>query len=57
MSLEADYSTETVAMLVALIQRGAILVPLTTAVREQRDEFLATAEVELRLIERPDGGP
>jgi acyl-coenzyme A synthetase/AMP-(fatty) acid ligase len=48
-SLEADYSPRTVAMLLALIDRAAILVPLTAAVRDERAEFLDIAEVQDRI--------
>jgi acyl-coenzyme A synthetase/AMP-(fatty) acid ligase len=49
-SLEADYSPRTVAMLLAIIDRAAIVVPLTAAVRDERAEFLGIAEVQERVI-------
>ena len=45
--LEGNYSPNACALLLALIQRKAIVVPLTKAVRVYRDEFLSTAEVQL----------
>lgn len=45
--LEGDYSLNICALLLTLIQRKAIIVPLTKAVRAQREEFLKTAEAEL----------
>jgi acyl-coenzyme A synthetase/AMP-(fatty) acid ligase len=48
-SLEADYSPRTVAMLLAIIDRAAIVVPLTAAVRAEREEFLDIAEVQDRI--------
>lgn len=48
-SIEADFSPRAVALLLALIQRNAILVPLTSSVEEKKPEFQHTAEVEQRL--------
>ncbi len=52
-TLDGDYSPAAVALLVALIDRGTIVVPLTKAAAEQREEFLEIAEVEtiIRLDE------
>jgi long-chain acyl-CoA synthetase len=44
--LAGDFSPNSCAAMVALIEREAIVVPLTDAMRAHRDEFLATAEVE-----------
>jgi long-chain acyl-CoA synthetase len=49
-SIEADYSPGAVAMLLALIERAAVVVPLTAAVQNQRDEFLQIAEVQERVV-------
>jgi acyl-coenzyme A synthetase/AMP-(fatty) acid ligase len=46
-SLEGDYSPNAVSLLLALIDRGAIVVPLTDSVAAQRDEFLEIAEAQL----------
>jgi long-chain acyl-CoA synthetase len=48
-ALEGDYSPGACAALLALIERRAILVPLTKSVAAQRDEFLAIAEVQVTL--------
>jgi long-chain acyl-CoA synthetase len=47
--VEADFSPRAVALLLALMERGAILVPLTTSVEEKKPEFRAVAEVEYRV--------
>jgi long-chain acyl-CoA synthetase len=49
-SLEADFSPESIALLLALIERACVAVPLTTSVREKKVEFLEVAEVEHRLL-------
>jgi acyl-CoA synthetase (AMP-forming)/AMP-acid ligase II len=49
-SLETDYSPAAVAMVLALVERAAIVVPLSDAVQAERDAFLRTAEVQVRLI-------
>lgn len=48
-ALEADFSPRSVALLLALIQRNAILVPLTSSVEEKKPEFRKIAECEQRL--------
>jgi acyl-coenzyme A synthetase/AMP-(fatty) acid ligase len=48
-TLDGDYSPATVSLLLALIDRGAIIVPLTQAAEAHRDEFLEAAEVEAIL--------
>lgn len=45
-ALEGDYSPRACALLLALIDRDAIVVPLTKSVEAHREEFLRTAEVE-----------
>lgn len=45
-TLDGDYSPATVSLLLALIDRGAIVVPLTKAAEVHRDEFLEIAQVE-----------
>lgn len=50
-SLEVDYSPTAVAMLLALVERAAIVVPLSSAVQRERDEFLEIAEVQARLVD------
>ena len=48
-ALEADFSPNSVALMVELIGRQAIFVPLTTTVRSKRDEFLAIAQAEVYI--------
>jgi acyl-coenzyme A synthetase/AMP-(fatty) acid ligase len=45
--LEGDYSLQNCALLLALIKSKTIIVPLTKAVEVHKEEFLATAEVQL----------
>lgn len=45
-SVEADFSPRAVALLLALIERNAILVPLTSSVEDKKPEFREIAEVE-----------
>lgn len=55
-AIEADFSPNAVALFLALVRRGCILVPLTSTVAAQRNEFLETAEVEriFRLDDRDE---
>jgi acyl-CoA synthetase (AMP-forming)/AMP-acid ligase II len=46
-TLEGDYSPNACALLLALIERRAIIVPLTRSVEAHRDEFLDIAEVQV----------
>jgi acyl-coenzyme A synthetase/AMP-(fatty) acid ligase len=46
-ALAGDYTPQACALLLALIHRGALVVPLTQAAELQRDEFLGIAEVEI----------
>lgn len=46
-ALEGDYSPNACALLMALIERSAIVVPLTIAAAAHREEFLDTAEVQV----------
>lgn len=45
-SLEADFSPNAVALLLALVERGTIVVPLTSSVEVKKPEFREVAEVE-----------
>lgn len=54
-SIEADFSPSSVAMLLALIARGTAVVPLTSSVRSKFEEFLAVGEVEWRVQQNADG--
>jgi long-chain acyl-CoA synthetase len=53
-SLEADYSPNSIALLLALIERRTIVVPLTMNIEERKLEFLTLAGAETRLIIRTD---
>jgi long-chain acyl-CoA synthetase len=53
-SLEADFSPHAVALLLALIDRGCILVPLTSSVGPNKEEFRMIAEIEFILEITPD---
>jgi acyl-CoA synthetase (AMP-forming)/AMP-acid ligase II len=48
-SVEGDYSPEVVALVLALIQRDAVLVPLTASIEAQKPEFRRIAEVQLAI--------
>lgn len=48
-SVEADFSPRAVALLLALIEHGAIIVPLTSSVEDKKPEFRQIAEVECRI--------
>ena len=45
-AIEGDYSPEVVALLLALIDTGCVVVPLTPAAAAQREEFRSIAEVQ-----------
>ena len=45
-SIEADFSPETVAVLLALIDHNCVIVPLTSSVAAKKNEFRETAQVE-----------
>jgi long-chain acyl-CoA synthetase len=48
-TLEGDYSPKTVALLLALIDYAAIIVPLTKAMEAHRMEFIDIAEAEVLI--------
>ena len=48
-ALEGDYSPQTVALLLALIDRATIAVPLTQSVEAHRVEFMDIAEVQVAV--------
>lgn len=54
-ALCGDYSPHTCSLLLALIENGAILVPISPAAETQRDEFIEVAEVEIVMDVAPDG--
>ena len=49
MALEADFDPDAVAMLLVLIERGAVVVPLTSTVEAAKPRFREIAEVEWRV--------
>jgi long-chain acyl-CoA synthetase len=51
-ALEADFSPDAVAALLALIARGCILVPISSAAEKQRDDFHDVAQVEIVVRDR-----
>jgi acyl-coenzyme A synthetase/AMP-(fatty) acid ligase len=55
-SLEADFSPASIALLLALVERGCIVVPLTPSVEAKKPEFRAVAQVETVIAVTPDDG-
>jgi acyl-CoA synthetase (AMP-forming)/AMP-acid ligase II len=55
-ALRGDYSPKIVAALLALVDRGAIVVPLSPAAAAQEAEFLDIAEVQVVWSFPPDAG-
>ena len=49
-SLEADFSPKSVALMLALVERGCCIVPLTASVENKKGEFRRVSQVE-RIIE------
>ncbi|MBM4780053.1 MAG: AMP-binding protein [Archangiaceae bacterium] len=56
-ALEADYSPIAIAVVLALIERGNVVVPLTSTVESRKPEFRAIAEVSARIIIGADEQP
>ena len=48
--LETDLSPSAIALFLALVERGCVVVPLTPAVGAKRDEFVDLAQVEASLV-------
>jgi acyl-CoA synthetase (AMP-forming)/AMP-acid ligase II len=48
-ALESDFSPNSIALFLALVDRGAVIVPLTQAAGLKRDELFSIAEVEVAL--------
>lgn len=55
-SIEADFSPNAVALLLALIERGCVLVPLTSSVEMHKDRFLEIACVDHRILFSSEDG-
>lgn len=51
--IEADFSPNAVALMLALIEHGCVIVPLTASIAAKKEEFLDIAEVELCLELNP----
>lgn len=49
-SIEADFSPHAASLLLALIELGCIVVPLTESVSHKKDEFKETAQVEASVV-------
>src|SRR5437773_12562363 len=56
-SLEADFSPTSIALLLALVEHGAIIVPLTPSVEAKKPEFRAIAQVEATIAVASDDRP
>lgn len=48
--IEADFSPNSVALFMALIQHACILVPITASVKSKRGEFIETAKGEISFV-------
>ncbi len=53
-SVEADFSPHAAALLLALVELGCIVVPLTESVAHKKDEFKEIAEVEASIVLKKD---
>ena len=53
-SIEGDFSPNAVALLLALIQKGCVLVPLTSSVEMHKERFLGIAGVRHRIHLSPE---
>lgn len=53
-SLTADFSPSATALLLALVERGCTVVPLTSSVAHNRDTFLDIAQVTIDITLAPD---
>src|SRR5262245_15988926 len=49
-ALEADFSPTSVAMFLALIQRGCVVVPLSSSAGEKKEGFIETAVSQVRVM-------
>ena len=47
--LEADFSPRSIAMLLALVDRGCVIVPLSSSVEAKKPEFRETAQIETTI--------
>jgi acyl-coenzyme A synthetase/AMP-(fatty) acid ligase len=49
-ALQADFSPNAAALMLAIVERNAIIVPLTKSVDAKKDEFLEIAQCEIEII-------
>jgi long-chain acyl-CoA synthetase len=49
-TLEAEYSPGAIALFLALLERGCIIVPLTMAALSQRDVFCTVAKAQVSIV-------
>lgn len=49
LSVEGDYGVESIALFLAAMEAGNIIVPICTAARAHLEEFVAVAQVECRI--------
>jgi acyl-CoA synthetase (AMP-forming)/AMP-acid ligase II len=54
-AVKGDYTPEVCALLLALIDRGAIIVPLSSAAEANAEQFLGIAESQAGIAFKPDG--
>lgn len=48
-AIEADFSPNAIALFLALMEKGCILIPVTTAIRAKVEEFLETSAAEVLI--------
>ncbi len=53
--LEADYTKESIALFLALVERACILVPLSGAVEKQKPELIRCADAQWQFCLSPAG--
>ena len=49
-AIEAEFSPNSIALFLALIEHACVLVPLTVSVAARRQEFLDIAQAEVRFV-------
>lgn len=48
--LEADFSPNAIALLLALVENASIVVPITSSVRDKKEDFITIAQGEISLV-------
>lgn len=56
-SIEADFSPRAIALMLALIERSCVIVPLSSSVDSQKEEFREIAQVEVIISVDDDDRP